>query len=171
MSYFDHVRRLNARDLAGYLPFMIDGDRLGFVTPSRAAILARYLDIFAVQAGQIGFASDLISAEQRTVAMASIAADLAVSGAFFKIKGEQYAVKNSWHERARLQIDRGLGPWLWISRLRRSYQWLRAQSIRPAPVDRDPLDDVQRRAQQIRKYGGRRPAGALRSDSQRGQRV
>ena len=89
---------------------MIDGNRLGFVTPSRAAILARYLDVFAVQAGQIGFASDLISAEQRTVAMASIAADLAVSGAFFKIKGEPYAVKNSWHERARLQIDRALVP-------------------------------------------------------------
>ncbi len=54
MSYFDHVRRLNARDLAGYLPFMIDGDRLGFVTPSRAAILARYLDILQSKQARLG---------------------------------------------------------------------------------------------------------------------
>jgi len=110
MSLLDHIRRCNARDLAGYVPFMIDGERLGFITPARAAILAGHPNVFDVHAAQVGFAAPLDTPEKRTAALSAVADDLAATGAFFPRKGEVYAVRNDWHDQPRCFVDRALIP-------------------------------------------------------------
>jgi hypothetical protein len=110
MSLFDHVRRCNARDLARYLPFVIDGERLGFVTPARAAILAQHPSVFDVRPGHVSFAPHLDTPEKRTTALAAIEHALSATGAFFPRKGEVYAARNDWHDAPRCHIDRALIP-------------------------------------------------------------
>jgi Domain of unknown function (DUF4743) len=110
MSFLDHILRCNSRDLSRYVPFVIEGQRFGFVTPARAAILARHPGVFVVQSGHIAFTPALTTPDKRTAAVENIAADLVASGAFLTLKGESYAVKNAWNEPPRLCIDRALVP-------------------------------------------------------------
>jgi hypothetical protein len=110
MNLLDKVRRCNTRDLTRYVPFEIGGERLGFVTPARADLLARYPMVFDVRPERVGLATTLDTPEKRTAALTTVTDELSATGAFLPRKGEAYAVRNNWHEPPRCFIDRALIP-------------------------------------------------------------
>ncbi|MSO96811.1 MAG: DUF4743 domain-containing protein [Rhodospirillaceae bacterium] len=110
MSFLDKIKRCNARDLARYRPFLIEGARFGFVTPERCAGLTQFGAVFDVRADHVTFAPPLDTVDKRTQALAAIVPELSASGAFLKPSGELYGVKNNWAEPEQLRIDRALVP-------------------------------------------------------------
>ena len=110
MTFLDKVRRCNARDLSRYQPFLINGERFGYVAPARAAVLARFPQVFHVATQAVSFRNDLGTPEARTRALDRISSDLTATGLFLPRTGEAYAVKENWHDPAQLRIDRALVP-------------------------------------------------------------
>jgi hypothetical protein len=106
MSLLAKIRRCNARNLMGYVPFYGGSEHLGFVTPARADKLMAHGDVFRIHGGQLGFHQNLQTPEMRTHALAEIAPDLSKTGLFLKPRGELYAAKNSWHDQAAFLVDR-----------------------------------------------------------------
>ncbi|MBL8643945.1 MAG: DUF4743 domain-containing protein [Rhodospirillaceae bacterium] len=109
MSFLDKVLRCNARKVSRYLAFTIDGRRYGYITPERMALLAKFPDVFEVKTASVGLQTALDTPVRRTQAVNAIGPALAATGAF-ALKGEMYAVKNDWHEREAMRLDRSLVP-------------------------------------------------------------
>ncbi|MDX2142129.1 MAG: DUF4743 domain-containing protein [Rhodospirillaceae bacterium] len=110
MSLLAHVERLNLHDPTRFLPFLVDGRRVGWVTPERCAVLAGHRDVFLVDAKHVALAPRWRTPQLRTAALQDIAPDLAKSKLFLKPRGEMYAVKNTWDEPEVMRIDRALVP-------------------------------------------------------------
>lgn len=110
MSFLDKIERCNVRDLTGYRRFTAGGIGVGWMSPERAEVVARYPQIFAREGETIALASHLTTPAARSKAVAGIAAELAGSGAFGNLQDEYYAIKNAWAEPEIMQLDRGLVP-------------------------------------------------------------
>ncbi len=109
MSFLDKVLRCNARKVSRYLAFNIDGQRYGYITPDRMALLKAFPDVFEVKTASVNIHPKLDTPERRTNAVNAIATDLVATTAF-NLKGEHYAVKNGWHEPEAMRLDRSLVP-------------------------------------------------------------
>ncbi|MFO1324094.1 MAG: DUF4743 domain-containing protein [Burkholderiales bacterium] len=77
---------------AYYLPFAIDDAPVGWVAPARAMRLAAFTGVFRMNNAVMRFVPGLEDADQRTAAMAQVAATLAREGALTAWRDEQYAV-------------------------------------------------------------------------------
>ncbi len=110
MSFLEKVRFCNTRDLSRYRPFMIDRHRYGYVAAERAQALSKFADVFDVRPGFVKLNDRLDTPERRTKALARIQNDLAATGLFQKLKSEDYAVKNGWHDPEVMRINRALVP-------------------------------------------------------------
>ena len=108
MSYLDRVDACNRYDLSRYLPFHVGDVQAGWVTKIRARHLKSYKDVFSVTRTGVAFREDLETAKARTKALKAIEKDLAASGQFPRLRGEVYAVKNTWRGPELLRMDRGL---------------------------------------------------------------
>jgi 8-oxo-dGTP pyrophosphatase MutT (NUDIX family) len=73
-------------------PLRVDGDVVGELDPARARVLARFADVFAIEAQEVRFASHLVDAAARTEAAAVVARTLAREGHLTAWRGELYAV-------------------------------------------------------------------------------
>lgn len=122
---------------AYYLPFAIGDAPVGWVTPARAMRLAAFTAIFRMSNAVIRFVPGLDSAEQRTAAMAQVAATLAREGALTAWRDEQYPVApelgarpfflieraaarhfgvRTWAAHVNGLVARGDGPRMWFAR-------------------------------------------------------
>ncbi len=110
MSFHEKIKRCNARDLARYLPFVVDGTQLGWITPQRAEFLRAFPHVFVHAAETVTLAPKLADVPARTAALENIAPDLAATGNFRKGTGEMYAVRNAWSDPPALFMDRMLVP-------------------------------------------------------------
>jgi hypothetical protein len=106
MSYLDKIQRCNRRDLRRYLPFVVDGQQVGWLTPARAAVLKRFAKAFSVSK-TVGFHASLSTPAKRSRAIADLAPELRATGLFLKPRGELYGVRNTWSAPALFRIDRG----------------------------------------------------------------
>jgi hypothetical protein len=108
MSYLDRVQACNRLSLAGLRRFCMNGTTYGWITPERAALLARHADVFTVTPDEVTIARSLDTPAKRSTAVAAVAPALADSGLYARLRGELYAVKNTWDETAAFNLDRAL---------------------------------------------------------------
>ncbi|MEP7330230.1 MAG: DUF4743 domain-containing protein [Betaproteobacteria bacterium] len=112
----DHViaarlNRLLQRSADTFLPLHIDGRVVGWVTPPRARRLARWSDVFDVDAGAIAFAAPLVTSDARTMALDRVTRTLADEGALSPWRDERYAIAPTF----------GAAPWFDIERAAARY--------------------------------------------------
>jgi hypothetical protein len=73
VSFLDHIRVCNERDLSKYLPFHVAGQRVGWVEKRFAETLREFADVLVVSAADVSLNPHLADFDARTQAMAKVA--------------------------------------------------------------------------------------------------
>lgn len=118
MSYLDRIRAANTHQLGAYLPFFVDGIRVGCVTQRFAETLTQWPEVFRVADRSITLAAALTSngvpVAERTQAVGEVLESLRERGIIDGWRDELYPVNRSWSEPACLLIERAAVPWLGV---------------------------------------------------------
>ncbi len=107
MSYLDKIEACNKHDLSHFVPFRVDGDRVGWIRPSLAKQLARWPTTFHVSSTGVLLAPELRSFDDRSAAVEETVRVLINEGVIPYWHGEYYPVTTQGREEARMVIDRG----------------------------------------------------------------
>jgi 8-oxo-dGTP pyrophosphatase MutT (NUDIX family) len=110
VSFLDRVRECNAHDFAKFLPFFVDGIRVGWIGQGFARRLAQFGDVFDIASDSVSMAARLSTPAARTAAMAEIVAALAAEGRVTGVRGELYPVSTSFAANPLLQMERAAVP-------------------------------------------------------------
>jgi isopentenyldiphosphate isomerase len=110
MSYLDHIRACNNFDPAGFRPFLIGGQRVGYLRHATAEMLRRFPDVFAVGAETVSLHDRLDGFDARSDAVDGPLRDLAAEGMITAWREEYYPVTLDWHMAPMMQIGRAAAP-------------------------------------------------------------
>jgi len=110
MSFLHKIESCNRRELGRLVPFTVAGVQYGWLTHERAAAALSHPEVFQVSGSGVGLNPALTTAAARTKAVAKVAPLLASTGLFAMPRGELYAVRNHWSDKAIFNIDRALNP-------------------------------------------------------------
>ncbi|MDX8406605.1 MAG: DUF4743 domain-containing protein [Mariprofundus sp.] len=108
MAYLDHVRALNSWNPENFLPFVMDGIRMGWIRHAFAEHLAGFPECFIVSPAQVVLNPALQGFDARSGAVAAVLEQLAGCGAVRQLMGEMFPVFAHFGEHAALQIDRAV---------------------------------------------------------------
>ena len=92
MRYLDHIQRCNLHDMSDYMPWEINGRRVGFLRPALAERLAAFPNVFTSAADGLTVVPKLDTPERRTEAMAEVLTRLHQEGLCGAARNEPYAV-------------------------------------------------------------------------------
>ena len=106
MSILDHIQRCNAHDLTAYKPFLIAGERVGWVNDVVMDVLDG-VDGFDVTTQSIAISPNLATFEDRSRALTDGSIALLEVRLIRGLRNELYGVKNRWTDAAHAAIDRG----------------------------------------------------------------
>lgn len=95
MSYTDRFLETAAPDLSAYLPFLVDGQIVGYVKPDFGTRLKEFPDVFTVS-DTLGLADGLSGFDDRTTAIADVLQALRESGEISGWRSELYPVGTSF---------------------------------------------------------------------------
>jgi len=108
MAYADHIEALNLWDPDNFLPFLVDGIRMGWIRHDFADQLAGFPDCFVVTGEQVELNPQLAGFEQRSDAVATVLSSLVESGVVTHLMDEMFPVLEAFGKPALLQIDRAV---------------------------------------------------------------
>lgn len=92
MSFLEHIRACNQRDLTRFRPFHVAGELTGYVRHDMAEAIAPYGDVFDISDGRVALAQNLRTFDERTDAVERVLSALKTSGIMLPWRGEAYAV-------------------------------------------------------------------------------
>ena len=72
MSFLDHIRACNRHDLSGFRPFLVAGERVGWLRHALAEYLRRWPDRFTVDQGHVALAKRFTNFDRRSAAIEEI---------------------------------------------------------------------------------------------------
>jgi len=93
-----------------YRPLMVRGQALGRVDHAFAEALAAYPSVFAVSEDAVVLSPGLVTAEDRTEAVAGLLEQLRAQGMFPGWRGEHYPVSESFYAPPMLTVERATVP-------------------------------------------------------------
>jgi 8-oxo-dGTP pyrophosphatase MutT (NUDIX family) len=114
MSYLDRIRDCNRRDLSRFVPFAVDGARVGWIRRDRVEILLRHDDVFAGDDGGVTLASGLDGFQARSAAVAEVVETLDTDGHIRRVRGEDYPVATGFGAPPFFRLDRGAVPFFGV---------------------------------------------------------
>lgn len=109
MSFLDRIRACQVFNPEDYLPFRVDGGRVGWLRPGLAEALRKHPDVFAVAADGVELAPDLVGFTRRSSAVAGVVRSLIDDAVLDGWRDEPYAVGPRFAEPL-FTIDRGAVP-------------------------------------------------------------
>lgn len=152
MSFLDRIAACNTADITGYLPFWVDGQRVGWLRPAFAQRLADWPEYFVLDVAEVRLQDTLQGFEQRSEALAGVIHRLIERGVIGHDLGELYPVTAGDRNRPLFLMDRGavvhfgvraFGQHLngYVRRENGLYMWIarRATDRRHAPGKLDNL--------------------------------
>ena len=110
MSFLDRIDACNAHDLSHFAPFVVAGQRVGWVKRDFAARLEQYAGVFAVSPDTVALAVGLADYPSRTRAVGGALADLARQGAIDGWRDEPYPVGTSFAGPHLFEMERAAVP-------------------------------------------------------------
>ncbi|GAV19100.1 hypothetical protein MMIC_P0029 [Mariprofundus micogutta] len=108
MPYIDHIRALNHWQPDNFLPFVIDGQRMGYIRHAFADQLARFPECFVVTMDEVMLNPQLTGFAQRSNAVAEVLECLSKTGVVKPLMGEMFPVLAEFGTPAAMQIDRAM---------------------------------------------------------------
>jgi 8-oxo-dGTP pyrophosphatase MutT (NUDIX family) len=109
VSFLDRIRTCQVFSPDDYLPFRVDGGRVGWVRPAMAEALRKHADVFAVSADAVDLAPDIAGFAARSSAVAAVIRSLIDEAVLDGWRGEAYAVGPRFAAPL-FTIDRGAVP-------------------------------------------------------------
>jgi 8-oxo-dGTP pyrophosphatase MutT (NUDIX family) len=106
MGFLDPIRGLNSYRPGSYMPWFIDGLRVGRVRPALADRLLGHPSVFVAQGEGLGLNPRIEGFAARSAALGEVVGALVRDGVLAYEHGEQYAVTADRRERALCAIDR-----------------------------------------------------------------
>ena len=110
MSYLRHLEACNRFDPDAFLPFQLDGSRIGFIRRDNARALMPFPALFAIDDRAVSLAAYPATPTERSQALAEVAGALVRVGAIAALRGEAFAITESWGGRTLFELDRGAVP-------------------------------------------------------------
>lgn len=110
MSFLERIAACNRHDLSRYRPFLIDGQRLGWVRDDFAARLRPFADVFAVSTTAVSLADGLVGFEARSAAVDGALRQIAAEGVITGWRGEYYPVGDGFSAPPLLRMERAAVP-------------------------------------------------------------
>lgn len=110
MSFLDRVGACKAPDFSVYLPFVVDGEIVGYVKPSLAVKLNNFQDTFKVTRNALGLNHNLQGVEDRTHGVGEVMEVLKQSGIVTGWRDEKYKVARTYSSPTVFEIERAAVP-------------------------------------------------------------
>lgn len=114
MPYLDHVRICNAYDPAGVLPFVVDGERVGWIAPDVQDEMRARRDVFAVERDRVALVPALRAPAEREAAVNGALRHLAGTKGVGPWRGEPFAVAPRIDRPPLFRVERCLIPVLGV---------------------------------------------------------
>lgn len=108
MAYIDHIQALNRWNPENFLPFRVDGMRMGWIRHRFAEHLAEFPECFVISSRQVKLNPELEGFEQRSNAVAAVLEHMAESGAIRHLQGEMFPVLSQFGKAAAFKVDRAV---------------------------------------------------------------
>jgi 8-oxo-dGTP pyrophosphatase MutT (NUDIX family) len=109
VSFLDRIRTCQVFNPDDYLPFRVDGGRVGWLRPALAEVLRKHEGVFAVSANAVELAPEIVGFDQRSGAVAAVVRSLIDEAVLGDWRDEAYAVGPRFAEPL-FTIDRGAVP-------------------------------------------------------------
>ena len=110
MSYLDRIAECNNHDPSRYRPFLVAGQRVGWLRQPFLERLRDFPDVFSVDKTAVALNPDLDSFETRSEAFDTVLHRLAADGAIAGWRGEKYPVSTGFTEPPLMQMERAATP-------------------------------------------------------------
>ncbi len=114
MSFLDHIRACNRWDPADFVPFRLDGERVGLVRRSFAVRLSAWPRVFAVSDEAVTFVYPHQGFEERSQALNEVLEQMVERDILSHLHGEMYPVTTGDRNCARMLIDRSCAPYFGV---------------------------------------------------------
>jgi hypothetical protein len=114
MSFLDHIAACNDHDLNNFLPFIVAGERVGWVKRGFARRLSDFPDAFAVTGDGVSLAPGLDDYDARARAVDAALRKLADQGLISGWRGEYYPVGKSFHGPHLMEMERAAVPFFGV---------------------------------------------------------
>lgn len=109
-GYLRHFVACNKHDLSHFVPFFIDGKRLGRIKTELAASLPHDTGLFVAQNDGIALAPRFTDFKTRSAALME-ASELISARTGKPLRKEMYAVIENWGDEPLAEVDRAAVPW------------------------------------------------------------
>ena len=106
MAFSDHISACNNHDPGKYIPFVIDGQTVGWVRPGFARELARWHEVMELAPGVLRLATPPGEVEARSRPLAVVLGEMSAQGLISPLLGELFPVTTGDRDRQMLLIDR-----------------------------------------------------------------
>ncbi|MFC5429564.1 DUF4743 domain-containing protein [Paraburkholderia denitrificans] len=93
-------------DVHAHLPFWIGAERVGWIRKTDAALLARWPDVFVVDAARVAMSPTLDNLTSRSAALGAVIGALAADGRIPGWRDETYAIRNAFDAPPLAYIER-----------------------------------------------------------------
>lgn len=110
MSFIDKIRACNAWNPADFIPFILDGQRLGWIRRAACAHLTPWPDHFLIAPSRIVWIAAPKDFSARTAILDAVCLQLAAQGIIDPLTHEPYPLTATTRERACCVIDRACAP-------------------------------------------------------------
>ena len=114
MSYLDHIRACNNFDPSNYVPFEIDGSRVGWVRRENVGYLTAHEAVFDIAEIRVALVPKLETVEERSAAIACVIDKLAADGTVPKPRSELYPVTEAFIDPPFALIERSAVPFFGV---------------------------------------------------------
>lgn len=110
MSLLDHIHRCQSSDMAKFLPWRIEQERVGWVRRDVAERLASYPTIFSVDGSGVKLRDHLKGFDHRSAALGDVARDLYETGIVTGWRNEWFPVLQRFGAPPLLRLERSAVP-------------------------------------------------------------
>lgn len=114
-GFMRHIDRCNRHDMTGFRPFLVAGQKVGWVRPGFRDRLLAFPDIFQADGEGITLSPTLDTPEQRTEAVGGVLNQLVADGTIPRLRREMYGVLTAWGAAPLLAMDRAAIPFFGVT--------------------------------------------------------
>ena len=114
MSFLDRIRECNARELGNFRPFVVAGERFGWVKQPFLDELRQFPKLFEIAADRVTLAPALATPEARTAALDEALRTLSAQGVIAGWRNEVYPVTRSWGSAPVMLMERAATPYFGV---------------------------------------------------------
>jgi len=114
-GFMRHIEHCNRHDMAGFRPFRVEDQNVGWVRPAFCDRLLAFPDIFQADGEGVALSPALATPAQRTDAVGAVLEALVADGGIPRLRREIYGVQTAWGTPPLLAMDRAAIPFFGVT--------------------------------------------------------